>query len=239
MADRTWGARPGEGNPNWKGGRTVTEGGYVLVKAPEHPDADVRGYVYEHRLIAAQMLGRPLAPGERVRHRDGDPGNNHPSNLRIVAPLDRTSTTSCACGCGAVFTRLDRSGRARRYLPGHNSAGRSIRVGHRPSAETGARLAEHLRAELTELFAGLCAYGCGRPPTCWDHVVPWAAGGTFRAPGNTVPACQPCNASKSDGDPWPWIDAAMATSQGPAWADVVADALALGLLLELPEDVAA
>lgn len=51
--DRTTvrGARPGSDNPNWKGGRTVTEHGYVLLKRPDHPDADVRGYVYEHRLV--------------------------------------------------------------------------------------------------------------------------------------------------------------------------------------------
>lgn len=37
-----------------------------------------------HRLIAAQMLGRPLLPGEVVHHRDGDTKNNAPENLLIL-----------------------------------------------------------------------------------------------------------------------------------------------------------
>ena len=38
-----------------------------------------------HRQVAAEMLGRPLLPGEIVHHRDGDSANNDPSNL-IVLP---------------------------------------------------------------------------------------------------------------------------------------------------------
>jgi hypothetical protein len=41
---------------NWKGGKTVTSRGYVLVwVGKDHPLADVRGYAYEHRLVAAQL----------------------------------------------------------------------------------------------------------------------------------------------------------------------------------------
>ena len=32
-------------NPNWKGGVTVTSHGYRKIKVPNHPKADVSGYV--------------------------------------------------------------------------------------------------------------------------------------------------------------------------------------------------
>lgn len=40
--------------------------------------------VHKHRLIAEEMLGRSLKPGEIVHHIDGDKGNNDPSNLIVM-----------------------------------------------------------------------------------------------------------------------------------------------------------
>jgi hypothetical protein len=45
--------------------------------------ATKKGYVAEHRLVMSQELGRVLRRGEVVHHRDGDPLNNHPSNLEV------------------------------------------------------------------------------------------------------------------------------------------------------------
>lgn len=47
------------------------------------------GYVkfnsrHMHRVIAEQMLGRPLRSGEIVHHRDGNKQNNNPENLEIL-----------------------------------------------------------------------------------------------------------------------------------------------------------
>ena len=39
---------------------------------------------HAHRVIAEQMIGRPLEQGEVVHHRDGDILNNDPSNLEVL-----------------------------------------------------------------------------------------------------------------------------------------------------------
>ena len=74
-------ARP-ERNVFWRGGYAVDEEGYILVHMPDHPDAS-GGYVRQHRLVMAEKLGRPLAPGEVVDHRNRDTSDNDPGNLRL------------------------------------------------------------------------------------------------------------------------------------------------------------
>lgn len=73
----------GKHNPHWKGGRMTDKQGYILVKMRGHHLANRHGYVREHRLIAEDMLGRALRPGEVVHHIDGNPANNDPDNLSV------------------------------------------------------------------------------------------------------------------------------------------------------------
>jgi len=74
--------------PNFKGGTYVTSNGYRLVLHPDHPDADAKGYIFEHRFVMSEVLGRLLSETEIVHHRDGDKLNNAPENLEII---DRSS----------------------------------------------------------------------------------------------------------------------------------------------------
>jgi hypothetical protein len=40
---------------------------------------------HEHRVVAEQMLGRKLRPGEVIHHIDGNKRNNDPSNLMVFS----------------------------------------------------------------------------------------------------------------------------------------------------------
>lgn len=128
----------GARNAAWKGGRVVASNGYILIRVgKDHHLADVRGYAYEHRLVAEKKLGRPLAEGEVVHHVDGIKSNNDSANIEVLPstahhshhhgmrqdrrhPDTPNEEIACACGCGATMARWDSLGRPRRFISGHN-----------------------------------------------------------------------------------------------------------------------
>lgn len=75
--------RRGELASNWQGGRQMSSAGYVKLHVHDHPDAN-NGYVFEHRLVMEQHLGRRLEQDEIVHHIDGDKTNNKIENLLLT-----------------------------------------------------------------------------------------------------------------------------------------------------------
>jgi hypothetical protein len=76
--------RTGERSNAWKGGTSMRDG-YRFIHKPDHPNAQVNGYVAEHILIALEAVGRDrLEPWELVHHIDGDRSNNQRENLAIA-----------------------------------------------------------------------------------------------------------------------------------------------------------
>ena len=77
-------AMRGENNPNWGGGKPKDSNGYILVSQHDHPYADCRGYVREHRFILEKKLGRCLEYDEVSHHANGIKDGNRPENLRLM-----------------------------------------------------------------------------------------------------------------------------------------------------------
>lgn len=62
--------------------------GYVRVYAPMHKEANTWGYVYEHRVVAEQILNRSLLDGEIVHHKNGKRWDNRTENLEVMNKID-------------------------------------------------------------------------------------------------------------------------------------------------------
>jgi hypothetical protein len=54
-----------------------------MVRVPGHPRAGTSPYVFEHILVAEELLGRYLVEGESVHHINGVRDDNRPENLEL------------------------------------------------------------------------------------------------------------------------------------------------------------
>jgi hypothetical protein len=73
----------GSKNPNWKGGQTKSQKGYVYVKRPGHPRAMKNGYVKRADLVLEAVIGRPLVRGEEAHHKNHVRDDDSPDNLEL------------------------------------------------------------------------------------------------------------------------------------------------------------
>lgn len=95
----------GPDSPGWKGGRRK-KNGYICIQLPGS-DGSTR---YEHRLVAEQMLGRPLEAGEVVHHINGVKTDNRPENLAVMSAREHR----------LLHARLDADRGHRRRRSPHN-----------------------------------------------------------------------------------------------------------------------
>lgn len=72
-------------------GYITTWSGYKKVHIPNHPYADSKGYVPEHRHVMEQYLGRYLEPHEHVHHKNGKKDDNRLENLELMNGDEHTS----------------------------------------------------------------------------------------------------------------------------------------------------
>ena len=79
-------SQKGNLNPTWKGGKYLHKAGYVYVWLDDNDPMRIMtnsSYVFEHRLVMARFLGRPLLPSEEVHHKNGVKADNRIENLEL------------------------------------------------------------------------------------------------------------------------------------------------------------
>lgn len=96
--------------------KKIKNNGYLYVSIPEHPNATGDGhYVYEHRVVMENHLGRVLDKDESVHHINGIKTDNRIENLELLSNSEharkhakkkvaRISTFRCP-ECGRIFSR--------------------------------------------------------------------------------------------------------------------------------------
>lgn len=57
--------------------------GYPRLRSKDHPNRTKGGWIFEHTLVMSEMIGRPLAKGESVHHKNGIRHDNRPENLEL------------------------------------------------------------------------------------------------------------------------------------------------------------
>lgn len=89
-------------------GRHLLGAGYVMVKLPEdHPLTGMAysQWIFEHRLVIAESVGRLLASHETVHHKNGNRGDNRLENLELwdrshpagQRPTEKRHCDTCTC----------------------------------------------------------------------------------------------------------------------------------------------
>lgn len=78
----------------WNAGRKAPikrSTGYVMIYAPDHPDAPKSGYIMEHRLVMERIMGRRLSRHEEVHHINEVRDDNRPENLVVMTKSEHMS----------------------------------------------------------------------------------------------------------------------------------------------------
>lgn len=74
----------GSKNCKWKGGKYKCPQGYIMVLVPNHPHLNhPDGYVFEHRFVMENHIGRYLTSAEQIHHINGIKTDNRIENLML------------------------------------------------------------------------------------------------------------------------------------------------------------
>lgn len=92
--------------------RTVKSKPYVRAYVPEHPNANVHGYVQLHRVVIENHIGRYLSVGELVHHINGNTSDNRIENLELSTSKEHPKhhytganhVEFCCPECDTIFT---------------------------------------------------------------------------------------------------------------------------------------
>lgn len=81
-----WRGRPrpnqrGEKNNRWSGGKAKHPDGYVYISRPNHPFANYKGYVLEHRIVWEEYNNAILLPCADIHHINEIKHDNRIENL--------------------------------------------------------------------------------------------------------------------------------------------------------------
>jgi hypothetical protein len=88
------GRQSGDIGPSYKGGIKLSRGyRFIAVQDDGRHKRDRDGYVAEHRIVASELIGRMLLPGEEVHHINFNKLDNRPDNLVVF-------------GCGSDHTKF-------------------------------------------------------------------------------------------------------------------------------------
>ncbi|MGP4073796.1 HNH endonuclease [Piscibacillus sp. B03] len=72
-------------------GRKRSPHGYILLCIKTHPNSDVLGYVFEHRVMMEVKLERYLEKDEVVHHKNGVKHDNRLNNLELMTHGEHSS----------------------------------------------------------------------------------------------------------------------------------------------------